>query len=265
MPSGSATCRSAMNKRRRRARGAGRPCRGARRPTSRSTTIIERAGGVGPGQRGWQRDLSVSQDKLGDVRRRRATLRGRSRPTRRPMPSRERLAASRPGQRGWQRDLSVSWNKLGDVRQAQGDLAGALAAYEAGHAIGERLAASDPGNAGWQRDLSVSWNKLGDVRQAQGDLAGGARGLRGGPRHRRASGGVGPGQCGVAARPDRVQREACRDEGGRSGDAGRARAAHYRQALAVARELAGVGRGLAPPGRLDRWRDLERRLAGGGG
>ena len=54
-----------------------------------------------------------------------------------------------------------------------------------------------------------------------GRPCGGARGLRGAPRHRRASGGVGPGQRGLAARPDRVALEDCRGAGGVAGATGR--------------------------------------------
>ena len=128
---------------------------------------------------GWQRDLSVSHNKIGDVLVAQGDLPGAMESYRASLAIRERLAKSDPGSAGgrgsattlgWQRDLSVSHEKIGDVLVAQGDLPGALESYRARHAIAERLAKSDPGNAGWQRDLSVSHNKIGDVQVAQGNL-----------------------------------------------------------------------------------------------
>ena len=122
-------------------------------------------------EKGDSRDLSVSQEKIGDVQFAQGNLPAALTSYQASHDIFERLAQSDPGNAGWQRDLSVSHNKIGDVQQAQGNLAAALTSYQASLAIRERLAQADPGNAGWQRDLSVSHNKIGDVQQAQGDLA----------------------------------------------------------------------------------------------
>jgi tetratricopeptide (TPR) repeat protein len=124
-----------------------------------------------PGNAGWQRDLSVSDNRVGDVQVAQGDLAAALKSYRDGLAIVERLAQSDPGNAGWQRDLSLSDNKVGDVQVAQGDLAAALKSYRDGLAITERLAQSDPGNAGWQSDLSVSYEKVGNVQVAQGDLA----------------------------------------------------------------------------------------------
>ena len=131
---------------------------------------LRAAGGADPGNAGWQRDLSVSFNKIGDVQVARGDLDAALRAYRDSLAIREKLAAQDPGNAGWQRDLSVSFNKIGDVQVARGDLDAALRAYRDSLAIPEKLAAQDPGNAGWQRDLSVSFKKIGDVQVARGDL-----------------------------------------------------------------------------------------------
>ncbi len=150
---------------------------GARRPWRRRATVrararvLQRLAAADPGNAGWQRDLSVSHDKIGDVLVAQGNLAQALESYRASLAIAERLAGADPGNAGWQRDLSVSHNKIGDVLVAQGNLAQALESYRASLAIRERLAGADPGNAGWQRDLSVSHNKIGDVLVAQGNLA----------------------------------------------------------------------------------------------
>jgi len=123
-----------------------------------------------PGNADRQRDLSVSQDNIGNVLSAQGDLTGALTAFRASLEICQRLAADDPGNADRQRDLSVSRNNIGDVLSAQEDLTGALAAYRASHEIFKRLAADDPGNADWQRDLSVSQEKIGDVLSAQGDL-----------------------------------------------------------------------------------------------
>jgi len=123
-----------------------------------------------PGNAGWQRDLSISHDRIGDVLSAQGDLTAALAAYRASLEIRARLAAADPGNAGWQRDLSVSHNKLGDVLRAQGDLTAALAAYRASLEISARLAAADPGNAGWQRDLAAAHCYVGMVLQEQGQL-----------------------------------------------------------------------------------------------
>ena len=78
------------------------------------------------GNAGWQRDLSVSNNKVGDVLVAQGNLPEALKTFREGLAIRERLAAADPGNAGWQRDLSVSYDRVGDVLVAQGNLPEAL-------------------------------------------------------------------------------------------------------------------------------------------
>jgi tetratricopeptide (TPR) repeat protein len=131
----------------------------------------ERLAQSDPGNAGWQRDLSISYERIGDVQVAQGNLADALRSFRDGLAIIERLAQSDTGNADWQRDLSVSYVKIGDVQVAQGNLVDALKSFRDGLAISERLARSDPGNADWQRDLLISYNKIGDMQVAQGNLA----------------------------------------------------------------------------------------------
>jgi tetratricopeptide (TPR) repeat protein len=140
--------------------------------------IADRQTKSDPGNAGWQRELSVSYERIGDVQVEQGDLAGALQSYRDSLAIRERLAKTDPGNTGWQRDLSMALDKVGDVNFPQGDLAGALKFYRDSLAIKERLAKSDPGNAGSQLDLSFSYEKVGDVQVEQGDLAGALKSYR---------------------------------------------------------------------------------------
>ena len=112
---------------------------------------------------GYQRDLSVSLDRLGDLavavgdRARARQLYERS------LAIRGVLVAGEPDNTGYQRDLSVSFNQLGDLAVAVGDRDRARQLYERSLAISEALVAGEPDNTGYQRDLSVSLDHLRNV------------------------------------------------------------------------------------------------------
>jgi tetratricopeptide (TPR) repeat protein len=128
-----------------------------------------------PGNTGWQRDLSVSYEKLGNVAVAQGQLDQAARAYGDGLTIAKKLAASDPGNTQWQRDLSVSYNKRGDVALKQGQFDQAARAYGDGLTIRKTLATSDPGNTEWQRDLSVSYNKRGDVALKQGQFDQAAR------------------------------------------------------------------------------------------
>ncbi|MGC1586894.1 MAG: hypothetical protein WA791_14550, partial [Rhodomicrobium sp.] len=119
---------------------------------------------------GWQRDLSVSYNKVGDVLVAQGNLPEALKSFQGSLNIRDRLAKADPNNAGWQRDLSVSYDRVGDVLVAQGNLPEALKSFQGSLDIRDRLAKADPNNAGWQRDLSVSYEKVGDVLVAQGNL-----------------------------------------------------------------------------------------------
>ncbi|MDP1611188.1 MAG: DUF4062 domain-containing protein [Sulfuritalea sp.] len=131
--------------------------------------IAETLAARDPANTEWQRDLSVSHDRIGDVLVAQGDGGGALAAYRKALAIRETLAARDPANTQWQRDLSISHDRIGNVLAAQGDGGGALAAYRKALAIRETLAARDPANTEWQRDLSVSHNKIGDVLLAQGD------------------------------------------------------------------------------------------------
>jgi len=119
-----------------------------------------------------ERDISVSYNKIGEVRQAEGDLSGALAAYSEGLAIAERLAARDPNNALWQHDISVSHIKIGDVRHAQRDLEGALAAYRLSHAIRVRLAAREPDNAVWQRELSISQNWIGNVLLEQRDLNG---------------------------------------------------------------------------------------------
>ena len=64
----------------------------------------------------WQRDLSVSFDRVGNVLVAQGNLPEALKSYRDSLAIRDRLAKSDPGNAGWQRDLSVSYNRIGEVQ-----------------------------------------------------------------------------------------------------------------------------------------------------
>ncbi len=114
-----------------------------------------------PSNAEWQRDLSVSYDRVGDIRAARGDRDGALTSYEDGLSIRKGLAARDPSNAEWQRDLFVSYDKIGDIRAARGDGDGALTSYEDGLSIAKGLAARDPSNAQWQTDLVVSHYKIG--------------------------------------------------------------------------------------------------------
>ncbi len=120
-----------------------------------------------PGNAGWARDVSVSLNRVGDVRTAQGDLDGALAAYDEGLGIARDLAARDPGNAGWARDVSVSLERVGDVRRAQGDLDGALATYDESLSIRRALAARDPGNAGWARDVVASLARMAQADPAQ--------------------------------------------------------------------------------------------------
>jgi tetratricopeptide (TPR) repeat protein len=127
----------------------------------------------GPHRADYQRDLSVSLNKLGDLFR----ALGEGEQTRQyyeqSLAIRERLVSTEPQQVDYQRDLSVSYERLGDLLIPLGEGESARQYYEQSLAIRKLLVSMEPPRADYQRDLSVSFNKLGDllITLGEGELA----------------------------------------------------------------------------------------------
>ena len=83
-----------------------------------SLAIRERPAKADPGNAGWQRDLSVSQENIGEVQQAQGDLAAALTSYRASLTISERLAKADPGNAGWRRDLSVSHDRIGDVQQA---------------------------------------------------------------------------------------------------------------------------------------------------
>ena len=88
---------------------------------SSGLAIADRLAKADPGNAGWQRDLSVSYSKIGEVLVAQGNLPEALKTYRDSLAIADRLAKADPGNAGWQRDLSVSYAKVGDVLVAQGN------------------------------------------------------------------------------------------------------------------------------------------------
>ena len=98
---------------RRRAGRAGRPAGGAGRAIARGLAIREALAARDPANTGWQRDLSVSHERIGDVLVAQGDGPGALAAYRRGSPSREALAARDPANAQWQghgRLVRQSWH-----------------------------------------------------------------------------------------------------------------------------------------------------------
>ncbi|EAQ35809.1 TPR repeat protein [Nitrobacter sp. Nb-311A] len=119
---------------------------------------------------GWQRNLSVAHDRVGDVLVAQGKLPEALKPFRDGLAIREQLTNAHPDNAGLQHDLSISHEKIGDLLAAQGKLDEALESIRKQLAIVERLANGAPGDADLQSELSLCYEKIGEGLMAQGNL-----------------------------------------------------------------------------------------------
>jgi tetratricopeptide (TPR) repeat protein len=124
-----------------------------------------------PNNPGWQRGLSLSYRKIGDVQARQGNLSTALKSYQTALAIIDRLAQSNPSNARWQYDLGISNERIGDVQVEQGELPAALKSYEAKRDIISNLLKSNPNNHDWERDLWVSYEKIGEVFVAQGNVA----------------------------------------------------------------------------------------------
>ncbi|MEJ2851873.1 MULTISPECIES: CHAT domain-containing protein, partial [unclassified Saccharothrix] len=132
------------------------------------TIAVQRAVG-NPDNAGYQRDLSISHDRLGDLAVARGDTNKAEQHYQTGLGIAQRLVTADPDNAEYQRDLSISHDRLGELAVARGDTNKAEQHYQASLDIRERLTSADPDNAEYQRDLSISHNKLGDLAVARGD------------------------------------------------------------------------------------------------
>src|SRR5262245_53351917 len=212
LPFGSATSA-------RRGRAASRRCPDRRQRADayeESLSVRRKLAAADAGDTGWQLDLSIGLEKVGDlyfvkgdrVRALAAYEEG--------LAIRRQLAAGDPANASWQRDVSMSLNKVGDVRRAAGDRAGALAVYE--EALANDLAQACRHRSGQCRLAARCRRRPRAGRRPAARRRRprrSARRLRGGPRHhaqacrRRSGQRVGAAQYRRGPDQDR-RRAACR-------------------------------------------------------
>ena len=141
---------------------------GALAASQRAQGILEALVASAPDRIDYQRDLSISYDRIGNV----LVAAGRREEAladyQRSLEIREKLATADPGDTELQRELAISHNEMGDVLAAVGRREEALSADQKSLEIRERLAAAHPGDTELQRDLSISHNKIGDELAAAG-------------------------------------------------------------------------------------------------
>jgi tetratricopeptide (TPR) repeat protein len=121
------------------------------------------------GNADWQRGLSVTRDRIGDVLVMQGKLPEALKSYRDGLAIRERLASADPGNAERQRDLLLSHEKIGDVLAVQGKLPEALESFRSQRTIAERLAKATPDDAALQVGLSLSHERVGEALMAQGN------------------------------------------------------------------------------------------------
>src|SRR6266567_3475506 len=94
-----------------------------------------RVAGIDPGNAGWQRDLSVPYNKVGDVLVAQGNLPEALKSFRDSLAIAERLAKADPGNAGWQRDLAISYGRVATTEAQTGARDRALSAFRRGRDI----------------------------------------------------------------------------------------------------------------------------------
>jgi tetratricopeptide (TPR) repeat protein len=128
----------------------------------------ERLAEAEPDRADYQRVLSVSYSKVGDLYRALGQGEQARRAYQQDLAIAERLAQAEPDRAEYQRDLSASYDHVGDLYRSMGQGEQARHAYQQSLAIQKRLAELEPDRADYQRDLSVSYNKMGDLYRSMG-------------------------------------------------------------------------------------------------
>ncbi len=116
--------------------------------------IRERLAEDDPHNAGWQRDLSVSHNKIGDVLVAQRNLADALVSYRAAMTIVERLAEDDPHNAGWQRDLALSYGRVATIQVREAKRDDALLGFNKGRAIIATLAVASPDNATLPNDLA---------------------------------------------------------------------------------------------------------------
>jgi tetratricopeptide (TPR) repeat protein len=115
----------------------------------------------------WQRDQSVTHDRIGDVLLAGGQLDQALESYRKSLALAEALTARNPSDPRWQHDLSVAHDRIGEALEQKGDLDGAIESFRRGLALAEALMRREPGRPERRWDVSVSLDRIGDVLLAK--------------------------------------------------------------------------------------------------
>ncbi|MGO9172280.1 MAG: caspase family protein [Rhodomicrobium sp.] len=115
---------------------------------------MDRLARADPGNAGWQRDLSVSYEKVGNVLVAQGKLPDALKAFQDSLAIRDRLARADPGNAGWQRDVATSYERLIVIYLKTGEKEKAAQLLADGRSIMARLTNLSPDNAEWKRDLA---------------------------------------------------------------------------------------------------------------
>jgi tetratricopeptide (TPR) repeat protein len=102
--------------------------------------IREKLAARDPANTEWQRDLSVSYGKIGDVQSAQGELSSALSSYNKTLGIEKQLGARDPADTEWQRDLSVSYDRIATCSAPKGDLPSALSSYQQGLEIAQKLA-----------------------------------------------------------------------------------------------------------------------------
>ena len=111
-----------------------------------SHAIFERLAQADPGNAGWQRELSVAHNNIGDVLRAQGNLPAALDAYNASLAIAERLARADPGHAGWQRALAICNERLGDMFERAGRASEARQAFERALGVYEGLIGRNPGD-----------------------------------------------------------------------------------------------------------------------
>jgi hypothetical protein len=102
----------------------------------------------------WQRDLSISHERIGDVQAEQGDLAAALTSYRTSIELRMRLAKADPRNVGWQRDVAASYGRIALIKMRQGVPDDALNAFRLGRNIVAQLVQQAPGNPTLRNDLA---------------------------------------------------------------------------------------------------------------
>ncbi|MCW5698956.1 MAG: tetratricopeptide repeat protein [Rhodospirillales bacterium] len=112
------------------------------------------------GHAGWQRDLSVSHNKIGDVQVAQGNLSAALQSFQASLDIAERLAADDPGHAGRQYDLAASFWRMANIARHQNDREGELRYCRSVLTIMQRLTEMNPSHAGWRDNLRAVQERI---------------------------------------------------------------------------------------------------------